>query len=81
MYNRIILLVMDSVGIGHAADAIKFGDEGSNTLGHIEAVAGPIRCPNLKLPIFQRLMSLLLVLMVVWLKRVPAKIRQVVIGR
>lgn len=48
MYNRIILLVMDSVGIGHAADAIKFGDEGSNTLGHIEAVAGPIRCPNLK---------------------------------
>ena len=43
MYNRIILLVMDSVGVGHAADAIKFGDEGSNTLGHIEAVAGPIR--------------------------------------
>lgn len=48
MYNRIILLVMDSVGVGHAADAIKFGDEGSNTLGHIEAVLGPIRCPNLK---------------------------------
>lgn len=48
MYNRIILLVMDSVGVGHAADAIKFGDEGSNTLGHIEAVVGPIRCPNLK---------------------------------
>lgn len=23
MYNRIILLVMDSVGVGHAADAIK----------------------------------------------------------
>ena len=48
MYNRIILLVMDSVGVGHAADAIKFGDEGSNTLGHIETVAGPIRCLNLK---------------------------------
>mgnify|MGYP004519440925 FL=1 len=48
MYNRIILLVMDSVGVGHAADAIKFGDEGSNTLGHIESVGGPIRCPNLK---------------------------------
>lgn len=48
MYNRIILLVMDSVGVGYADDAIKFGDEGSNTLGHIEAVAGPIRCPNLK---------------------------------
>ena len=36
MYKRIILLVMDSVGIGHAADAAKFGDEGSNTLGHID---------------------------------------------
>ena len=24
MYKRIILLVMDSVGIGHAADAAKF---------------------------------------------------------
>ena len=41
MYKRIILLVMDSVGIGHAADALKFGDEGSNTLGHIESAARP----------------------------------------
>lgn len=48
MYNRIILLVMDSVGVGHATDAIKFGDEGSNTLEHIESAAGSIRCPNLK---------------------------------
>ena len=48
MYKRIIVLVMDSVGIGHAADAVKFGDEGSNTLGHIESTAGQIHCPNLK---------------------------------
>ena len=48
MFKRIILLVMDSVGIGHAADATKFGDEGSNTLGHIESTAGQIHCPNLK---------------------------------
>lgn len=48
MYKRIILLVMDSVGIGHASDASNFGDEGSNTLGHIESVAGPIHCPTLK---------------------------------
>jgi len=48
MYKRIILLVMDSVGIGHATDAAKFGDEGSNTLGHIESTAGQIHCPNLK---------------------------------
>ena len=35
---------MDSVGIGHAPDATKFNDEGSNTLGHIEATAGLIHC-------------------------------------
>lgn len=47
MYKRIIILVMDSVGIGHASDAAKFNDEGSNTLGHIEATAGLIHCPTL----------------------------------
>lgn len=48
MYKRIIILVMDSVGIGHAPDASKFNDEGSNTLGHIEATAGLIHCPTLR---------------------------------
>lgn len=48
MYKRIIMLVMDSVGIGHAPDAAKFNDEGSNTLGHIEATAGLIHCPTLR---------------------------------
>ena len=33
--SRAFLFVMDSVGIGGAPDAAKFGDEGSNTLGHI----------------------------------------------
>lgn len=47
MYKRIIILVMDSVGIGHAPDAAKFNDEGANTLGHIEATAGLIHCPTL----------------------------------
>ena len=32
---RAILIVLDSVGIGHAHDAAAFGDEGSNTIGHI----------------------------------------------
>ena len=57
--RRAILLVMDSVGIGAAADAGRFGDEGADTLGHIaEACAegranrdglrsGPLRLPNL----------------------------------
>lgn len=48
MHKRIIILVMDSVGIGHAPDAAKFNDEGSNTLGHIEATAGLIHCPTLR---------------------------------
>lgn len=48
MYKRIIILVMDSVGIGHASDAAKFNDEGSNTLGHIEATAGLIHCLTLR---------------------------------
>ena len=48
MFKRIILIVMDSVGIGHASDASLFGDEGANTIGHIEAVGGLLRCPTLK---------------------------------
>jgi phosphopentomutase len=42
---RALLIVLDSVGIGHAPDAKKYGDEGANTLGHIFA-----RVPGLKLP-------------------------------
>ena len=48
MYKRIIILVMDSVGIGYAPDAAKFNDEGANTLGHIESTAGLIHCPTLR---------------------------------
>lgn len=48
MFKRIILLVMDSVGIGHAPDADRFNDEGANTLGHIESTVGLIHCPTLK---------------------------------
>ena len=34
-YNRVFLIVMDSVGIGEAPDAADFNDEGAHTLGHI----------------------------------------------
>ena len=33
--NRIIWIVIDSVGVGALPDAKAFGDEGVNTLGHI----------------------------------------------
>lgn len=35
MYKRIILIILDSVGIGNAKDADKFNDKGANTLGNI----------------------------------------------
>jgi phosphopentomutase len=44
--SRAILLVLDSVGIGGAPDAARFGDAGANTLGHI-AERCPLRIPNL----------------------------------
>ncbi|AFK85074.1 MULTISPECIES: phosphopentomutase [Thermoanaerobacterium] len=46
MVNRVLLIVLDSVGAGEAPDAHKYGDVGSNTLGHICDVTG-IRLPNL----------------------------------
>lgn len=36
--NRIIILVLDSLGIGSSADAEQFGDAGADTLGHIAKV-------------------------------------------
>jgi phosphopentomutase len=50
--GRAIILVMDSFGIGATADAERFGDAGSDTLGHIAAqraasADGPLRLPNL----------------------------------
>ena len=48
MFKRVITIVTDSVGIGHSPDAERFGDTGSNTLGHIEEAVGPLHIPNLR---------------------------------
>jgi phosphopentomutase len=40
-FKRIIAVVTDSVGIGAAPDAAKFGDAGADTYGHISAHMGP----------------------------------------
>ncbi|MBO0345672.1 phosphopentomutase [Roseibium sp. CAU 1637] len=57
--SRAILCVLDSFGIGGAADAADFGDAGSDTLGHIAKACaegrgdqeglreGPLHLPNL----------------------------------
>jgi phosphopentomutase len=44
---RALVLVLDSVGIGHAPDAAKYGDEGANTLGHIFTKIPDLKLPNL----------------------------------
>ena len=47
--RRAIILVCDSLGVGELPDAADFGDEGSNTLGHV------LRDQNPKLPTLARL--------------------------
>jgi phosphopentomutase len=42
-----LLIVLDSVGIGHAPDAAAFGDEGANTLGHLRAAVPGFSLPHL----------------------------------
>jgi phosphopentomutase len=46
-YKRIFLIVMDSVGIGEAPDAERFGDKGSDTLGHIAERMNGLNMPNM----------------------------------
>jgi phosphopentomutase len=46
MPKRVFLIILDSVGIGHADDAEMFGDAGTNTLGHISEKVG-LRMPNM----------------------------------
>lgn len=46
--KRALVIVLDSVGIGHAPDAAEFGDEGADTLGHILQNRPEISLPNLK---------------------------------
>lgn len=45
--GRVIILMMDSLGIGGAADAAAFGDEGASTLKNIAAGNGGLKIPNL----------------------------------
>lgn len=46
-YSRIFLIVMDSVGIGEAPDAERFGDKGADTLGHIAERMNGLNMPNM----------------------------------
>ncbi|ANY70124.1 phosphopentomutase [Paenibacillus sp. BIHB 4019] len=46
-FERIHLIVMDSVGIGEAPDAAAFGDFGVHTLSHIAREMGGLHMPNM----------------------------------
>ena len=46
-FKKIYVIVMDSVGIGEAPDADKFGDVGSHTLGHIAEKMNGLNMPNM----------------------------------
>ena len=57
MEKRAIVIVLDSLGIGALPDAAAFGDEGSNTLGHILERMPDLRIPNLRALGLGRLMG------------------------
>ncbi len=44
---RVVLIVLDSVGIGALPDAADFGDVGSNTLGNTARAVGGLHLPHL----------------------------------
>ncbi len=46
-YNRVFVIVIDSMGIGNAPDAAAFGDDGADTFGHIAEQVGTFLIPNL----------------------------------
>jgi len=55
--DRVVLIVLDSVGIGELPDAASYGDEGSNTVGNIALSVG-LRVPTLRRLGLGRLVSL-----------------------
>lgn len=48
MVNRVILVVLDSVGIGELPDANAYGDAGSDTIGNIAGRTKDFNLPNME---------------------------------
>ncbi|MHC4941577.1 MAG: phosphopentomutase [Planctomycetota bacterium] len=46
--KRVILVVLDSVGVGALPDAADYGDAGANTLLHVAEARGKLGLPNLE---------------------------------
>lgn len=47
-FNRVFVMVLDSLGIGAMKDSAKFGDIGVNTLQHVSESVDSFRIPNLQ---------------------------------
>jgi len=47
LIKRIFILVLDGAGVGALPDADRYGDQGSNTLGHVALKWKDLRIPNL----------------------------------
>lgn len=47
-FNRVFVIVLDSLGIGAMTDAAKFDDVGADTLGHISDTVEHLNIPNLQ---------------------------------
>ena len=47
-YNRVFVIVMDSLGVGPMPDSPDFGDVNVNTLGHISEAVESLEIPNLQ---------------------------------
>lgn len=45
--NRVIWIILDSVGMGEMPDAEKFGDQGTNTIAHVATKHGGLNLKNL----------------------------------
>lgn len=48
MSRRAFVVVLDACGVGAADDAAEYGDEGTDTLGHLAAIEGGLRLPTLQ---------------------------------
>lgn len=46
--KRVIVVILDSVGIGEAPDAAEYGDVGSHTLGNMARAVGGLQVPHLE---------------------------------
>lgn len=47
-YDRVFVIVLDSLGIGAMPDSANFGDTGVDTFGHILEKMGSLEIPNLR---------------------------------